>query len=395
MKILHLALLTILLAPALPAAAQEYAVPYSGSPYKDIAELEENQILHLPTGIVVSFEQMIDTLSGSRVIYIGETHDNLEAHRVQLEVIRRLYRKFPGKISVGMEMFRRSARGDLERWHRGELSDKQFRKLFHKNWGPGYGLYQPIFEFLKEQGIPLVGLKSSRAMEQQFREKGPGEEGMPEIDEQDVYHREYSMALFGGNDTHTDVVSKPYLMLLLWEEAMADTVAGFLKDEANADRKLIVLAGGFHVQYGYGIPKRAFRRHPHNYSILLPVVTEVPKELKHREMKMKKVSIPLISADFGLKVAYKVPPSNKIRLGVFLEEADNGLKVLKVEKNSNASRMQIQAEDVLMTLDGQPVMDVEDLAAKLQKHDFGDSVRLTVQRGQETLEIEGTLQDPG
>ena len=119
-----------------PAGAEEeYAVPNLGSPYKSLSELKENEILHLPTGLTVSVEQMIDTVSGSRVIYVGETHDNIEAHRVQLEIIRRLQEKYPGQVSVGMEMFRRSAQDDLDRWHTGNLTIKQFRKLFRKNWG--------------------------------------------------------------------------------------------------------------------------------------------------------------------------------------------------------------------------------------------------------------------
>ncbi|MDH3257338.1 MAG: ChaN family lipoprotein, partial [Nitrospinota bacterium] len=338
-------------------------------------------------------EQMIDTVSGSRVIYVGETHDNLEAHRVQLEIIRRLQEKFPGRISVGMEMFRRSAQDDLDRWHQKNLTDKQFRKLFRKNWGRGYGLYQPIFDYLQENSIPLIGLKSSRATEQKFRDDGPNQKGLPEIDTEDVYHREYSMSLFGGNDTHTGVVSKPYQMLLLWEESMAETVADFLKNKANANRKLVVLAGGFHVQYGYGIPKRAFRRVPHAYSIILPEVTEIPKELKDREMKMKSVSIPLYASDFSWKVAYIVPPPNRIRLGVFLEELENGLKVLKVEKDSNAERMTLQKDDVLLMLEGNELTDVEDLAARLQKHNFGDTVRLTIERDNSKQEVSGILRE--
>ena len=373
--------------------AENYAVPNAGSPYKDFAELKDGQILHLPTGLTVTVDQMIDTVAASRVIYVGETHDNLEAHRIQLEVIRRLRQQFPGRITVGMEMFRRSAQGDLDRWQQGHLTDKSFRKLFRKNWGRGFGMYQPIFEFLKANAIPLIGLKSSSEMEQQFRDGGPGQPGLPEIDTQDKYHRAYSMSLFGGSETHTGVVSKPYQMLLLWEESMAETVAQFLKDEANRDRKLIVLAGGFHVQYGYGIPKRAFRRVPHAYSIILPVVTEIPKELKDREMKMKKVSIPLYSADFGWKVSYIVPPPNRIRLGVFLEELKNGLKVLKVEEGSNAERMNLRIDDVLLNLGDHELADVEDLAAHLQKRNFGDTVHLRIKRGDSEQDVSGVLQE--
>ncbi len=376
-----------------PAGAEEYAVPNLGSPYKDLGELKEGEILHLPTGLTVSVVQMIDTVSGSRVIYVGETHDNVEAHRVQLEVIRRLQEKFPGRVSVGMEMFHRSAQDDLDRWHQGNLSGRQFRKLFRKNWGHGYGLYQPIFEYLKANSIPLIGLKSSRALEQKLRDGGPDQEGLPEMDTEDAYHREYSMSLFGGNDTHTGVVTKPYQMLVMWEESMAETVARFLKNEANRDRKLVVLAGGFHVQYGYGIPKRAFRRVPHAYSIILPAVTEIPKELKNREMKMESVSIPLYSSDFAWKVSYIIPKPNRIRLGVFLKMMENGLKVLEVEKGSNAERMNLQKDDVLLSIDRNELADVEDLATQLQKHNFGDTVHLKIQRGDSEQEISGVLQE--
>ena len=91
------------------AFAEEYAVPHSGSPYLPLDDLQNNEILHLPTGLKVSFDQMQNAISSSKVIYIGETHDNIEAHRAQLEIIKDLTRRFPEKISVGMEMFRRSA----------------------------------------------------------------------------------------------------------------------------------------------------------------------------------------------------------------------------------------------------------------------------------------------
>ena len=80
------------------AFGEEYAVPHSGSPYLPLDDLQNNEILHLPTGLKVSFDQMQNVISSSRVIYIGETHDNTEAHRVQLEIIGDLTRRFPEKI---------------------------------------------------------------------------------------------------------------------------------------------------------------------------------------------------------------------------------------------------------------------------------------------------------
>jgi uncharacterized iron-regulated protein len=58
--------------------SEEFSVPDSGSPYRNLQNMDAGQILHLPTGLWgVSREQILDSIASSRVIYIGETHDNI------------------------------------------------------------------------------------------------------------------------------------------------------------------------------------------------------------------------------------------------------------------------------------------------------------------------------
>ena len=368
------------------ALGEEYAVPHSGSPYLPLDDLQNNEILHLPTGLKVSFDQMQNVISSSRVIYIGETHDNTEAHRVQLEIIGDLTRRFPEKISVGMEMFRRSAQQDLDRWSKGELSLDHFKKLFRKNWGNGYPLYKPIFDFISKNHIPLIGLKPSKKTENLFRnnEQPSVQNNLPKIDFDDRYHRPFSMSVFGGHQA----MEKPYRMLLLWEETMAQTVADFLMDPSNINSKLVVLAGGFHVQYGFGIPKRAFRRVPHSYSIILPTVTELPPELEDREMDVQHVSIPLYSGDYAWKLQYKVLPDNKVKLGVTLENSENAVRIKSVSANSNAERAGLKKDDLLLAINEIELVDIEDLTNRLRNLGFDDQVKFIVKRGLEKITVE-------
>ncbi len=366
--------------------SEEFAVPNSGSPYKSLAKLEAGQIIHIPTGLLVSREQMMDSISASRVIYIGETHDNIEAHNVQLQIIQHLSDKYP--VAIGLEMFRRSAQKKLDLYKLGQLSKREFRNLFRSNWGSGFGLYQPIFDFAKSKGLPLIGLKPSREVENHFRsgDTAPGNTLYPEIDDTDPYHRAFSMSAFGGHTAK--VLEKPYRMLLLWEETMAQTVAEFLRNPANNEKKLVVLAGGFHVQYGFGIPKRAYRRIPHNYSIVLPDITEVPDNLKDREMTVKQVSIPLYSSDYVWKVEYKVPGHNKVKLGVRLaQEKDGAVRVKFVAKNSNAQNAGMKSGDLLLSMDGKTLADVEDILELLADKKFGDRSTFQLQRNNKILTI--------
>ena len=382
---LALSFLFWLLLFAKKGQTEEFAVPNSGSPYVNLGDLQTGQILHLPTGLTVNFSQMMDSVATSRVIYIGETHDNIEAHKVQLQIIKRLSEQFP--VAIGLEMFRRSAQVKLDQWNADKLSVKEFKKLFRTNWGPGYKLYQPIFDFAHTLKLPLIGLKSTREVENSFRSGDPAPDGTfyPELNEQDPYHRAFAMAAFGGHRGTNKALEKPYRMLLLWEETMAHTISQFLMNPKYKETKLIVLSGGFHVQYGFGIPKRAFRRLPHSYSIIQPTVTDVPEELKDREMEVEKVSIPLYAADYAWKVAYKVP--DNVRLGVRLAKKKEGIMVIEVMENTNAKRAGMLEGDVLIRMDGQKLSSVEEVLEQIQNKNFTDLSIFNVLRDGRELQI--------
>jgi uncharacterized iron-regulated protein len=365
---------------------EEFAVPNSGSPYLNLGDLQTGEILHLPTGLTVNFDQMMDSVSKSRVIYIGETHDNIEAHKVQLQIIKKLTEQFP--VAIGMEMFRRSAQEKLDQWHTGELSVKEFKNLFHTNWGSGYRLYQPIFDFARANQLPLIGLKSSRKVENSFRSGDPAPENTfyPELDDQDPYHRAYCMAAFGGHRGTEKALEKPYRMLLLWEETMAQTVSRFLINPKYKNTKLVVLSGGFHIQYGFGIPKRAYRRVPHAYSTIQPTITHIPEELQDREMVVEKVSIPLYAADYAWKVEYKV--YDNVRLGVRLAQKKEGVTIVTVTQNSNAATAGIVKGDLLLSMDGKKLTRTEEVLEQLQNKKFNDRSTFHLRRDGKELNVE-------
>ena len=178
-------------------------------------------------------------------------------------------------------------------------------------------------------------------------------------------------------------------MLLLWEETMAQTVAEFLRNPLNKNKKLVVLAGGFHVQYGFGIPKRAYRRIPHPYSIILPDITKVPENLKDREMTVKKVSIPLYAADYAWKVEYRVPGQNKVKLGVRLtEEKGGGVRIKTVGNNSNAQTAGMKPGDLLVSMDGHILSGVDDVLELLGHKKFDERSTFKIQRENQTLTVE-------
>lgn len=244
----------------------------ASAPYTDMDKLKEGDIVHLPTGVEVSKEQMLGAVSDARIIYVSEQHDNIAAHEAQLDVIKYLYDKYPDKIAVGMEMFRRSSQDKLDAVSDGKKSIDEFNDIFDEDWTADWReAYQMLLDYMHEKSIPVIGLKPTKEIEAIVR-SGNSSDDVPELDMYDKYHRETYLPFFKGPNTSDEVAERKYKMMVLWDEAMAERVAEFLKNPANKDKKLIVIAGEGHIGHGFGIPKRAYRREPHDYSMIIPTV---------------------------------------------------------------------------------------------------------------------------
>ncbi|HET8760110.1 MAG TPA: ChaN family lipoprotein [Nitrospiria bacterium] len=382
-------------APAAPAAQPAPHVESAESPYRALNGLPEGTILHVPSGVSLTPDQLFDLLGAARVVYVGESHDNLSHHRIQLDIIRALAERYPGQVAVGMEMFQRPAQPALDRWTRGELSAKEFESLWYENWTEDYAYYRAILEFVRDRRIPLIALnaaeRTARALSGRQPDALSPEEraGLPEIDTQDPYHRRQMEAVFGGHAKGSGF-DPFYRTMLLWDETMAQTVADFVSGPAGRDRRLVVLAGGGHIAYGFGIPRRAFRRAPVPYVTVIPQ-TEVemaPADRPDLVMQVESFSVPLPIADIVWAVGYEDLPSPSVRLGVRIEAAEGGVTITSVDSGSAAERAGLREDDVIVSFDGETVRRPADVVRLVRGHGPGDHASLTVTRGAETMTLD-------
>lgn len=372
----------------------------SESPYIEIDQIEEGKIVHVPTGVAVSKEQLIDFLTPARIIYVGEVHDNLEDHRVQLEILKEMNNRFQGKVAVGMEMFRRPAQPKLNQWLEGSLSDKDFRKLWIENWGMEMGYYQELLNFIKENKIPLIALNASQEWEVKVGMKGINglsaeeQKALPQIDRTDPYHRQALQAIFKGHgptgQQGGEGFTSFYDTMLLWDETMAESIARYLSSPEGADKKMVVFAGGFHVGYGFGIPRRAFRRLPEPYQIVIPNTKDVP-EAKRFQVELKLPDLPLRLADFVWGVGYREFESKKVRLGVQIEPFQAGVRITEVSPNSTAEAAGVQQGDIVVSFDGEEMHEPFDLTYAVGQKSPGDRVKMKLIRDGKIIETEAVM----
>lgn len=357
------------------------------SPYIDPHTLRVGEILHLATGRLLGESEALDYLCRFPVVYVGEAHDNVEAHAVQLTVLKAMEACFPGQLALGLEMLQRPFQADADAFVRGEMSERDFERVWQKSWGD-ISYYRELLHFAREKRIPLLALNASAATRKAVREQPPAAmtpeaaQEVPEIDTQDPYHRAYVQAMVGG---HAKGVSADafYRVQLLWDETMAETAAEYLKSPAGRGRRLLVLAGSNHVRYGFGIPRRLFRRVPLPFVIVEPYVhgagVEVPKD---RLMEVDVPALPLRPADLYWSVRYRDLKGEQVKLGILVEDAGGaGVRVTGVLPGGPGHAAGLLAGDLIVSVDGTEVNAAADLIHEVGRHKRGEKGTIEVLRG--------------
>ena len=368
------------------------------SPYQDLSSLKEGDIVHLRTGVKITEPQLINDIEGARIIYVAETHDNVCSHNVQLTILKALAERYPRKIAVGMEMLKRSSQEAADQWTSGQLDEKGFFDVWVHDWGDNFEYYRSILRYVREHRIPLVALRASDDwMKKAKNPESPeqvtqDQEALPDMDLHDPYHRAVVKAVFkdhpmGGMDFETF-----YRAQVLWDESMAQSIAEYLQSEAGRDKKMVVFAGTHHIQFGFGIPRRVFRRLPLPYVIVLPMTVHLPPDKTDRLMHIAMPDIPLQPGDFAWIVGYEDLKGQKVHLGVIIQDTDEGVKILGTLKNSSAQQAGLLKDDILTALDDEPVKTKLDLIYLISLKKPGDKGKIDVLRDGKPLVFDVTYQ---
>jgi uncharacterized iron-regulated protein len=362
--------------------------PGEDVPYPLKAPPKAEEIHHIPTGLKLSFDAAMDMVSGARLVCVGETHDNIHAHRVELLILRDLYRRFPGKIAIGMEMFREPEQEVLDRWTSGGLSEIEFLKAtkWYENWGSDFGYYRDILRFARENRIDVVALNPSRELQQEVRESGLDnlagglKAKLPEIGPPDPYQRAAMKAVYGAHLRTEGMFDAFFRVQLLWEETMAVRIVDYLRSPRGEGKKMVTFTGGWHVKYGFGIPKKVIRRMPMPYVVVLPAEVSIPEEKKEQMMDVDLPPIPLLPADFVWWVPYEGLEGKQAVMGVLMAWKDNEVIVEGVTPGSPAEKAGIAKGDRIVSFDGEPVSDITDVFLRVREKKQGDEAAVAVRR---------------
>jgi uncharacterized iron-regulated protein len=370
------------------------------SPYRDPATLETGQILHVATGRLLTEPELIDYLSHYRVVYVGEIHDNVEAHAMQLAILKGLEERFPRGVALGLEMLRRPDQESVDAYLRGAMEEKEFAKVWGRSWGARtFPYYRDIMGLVRERNIPVLALNAGRDLLDAIRKEGLDgldeayAERLPEMDLDDSYHRAFLEGIFGGHAGGDRQLEAFCQIQWLWDETMAQTAADYLASAEGKDKRLVVFAGGNHVRYGFGIPRRLFRRTPLPYSVVDAYAVHIAEERPDKLMDVDLPELPMRPADVYWAVGYEDLEDQRVMLGVQLEPLEEGgVRVAGIVPDGPAAAAGIEVGDVIVSLGGSAVQEVFDVTYELSGYAPGETHPLELIRGDQRLTLDVTYE---
>lgn len=230
-------------------------------------EVRLNRITRTSDGKFVDAESVAESASNTGFVYVGESHDNADAHRWQARIIGALH-EFGRDVIIGLEMYQRPKQGFLDMWTLGKLSESEFieRSDWKNQWGFDFGLYAPIFQYAQEKRLRMVALNIPRDWVRAVGRGGPAalpqEADVPQLYLGNKEHRQVFDALIGGHPMSApEAMDNMYAAQVLWDESMADSAIKYLERAPKSKRNVfVVLAGNGHVMYKQGINYRVERR---------------------------------------------------------------------------------------------------------------------------------------
>lgn len=362
------------------------------------APVGSEEIFKLPEGEKRSFHQLLEELDRPPVIFVGESHDQIEHHRIQVNLIHEFVTQ--GKeIAIGMEMFETSSQPILDRWSQGLMAEKEFLDdtKWDLTWGIDYHLYKGILDEVQKHRLKLIGLNVQRDLIRKVAEQGI--EGLtpedrvhlPEMDLSDRAHRAYVRSVYKDHqEGSAKDFERFYQAQCLWDEGMAETLSEFLRLPENREKVVFVFAGSGHIVFDFGIPKRFFRRTP------LPFKTLILKEWRQNIGRDPDIQFTSVSQRLGdyLWITQPNPPGIRHpRIGVVFKEATGGegLQIERVIPGSPAEKAGLMAGDQLLTVEGRKIAKVKDIHDAVVEKGSANDIIFTILRGEMKKEITITL----
>jgi len=223
--------------------------------------------LELDNQKALSLDSVLEKISKERVIFIGEIHGTASIHLLQLEIIKRL-RQRGKELVIALEAFPFTRQEILNKWIEGSLNRHDFEQAYSATWSIPFEYYEGIFDYAKEQHIPIVAMNAEDAVIRKVLKKGL--QAVPED-----FLRKIKFTDCSTDNAYKELVNSIYhaseFPFFCDGQRLRDAVMAFNISNAmrGNDYTVVVLAGVAHASK-LAVPRMLESHTGATYTVLLP-----------------------------------------------------------------------------------------------------------------------------
>ena len=122
-------------------------------------------------GHEVGFEEMMEKVKKSDVVFFGEMHNSPVSHWLETQVLKSMYHAFGRRLTVGMEMFESDNQLIIDEYLDGWITTSRFEAEC-RLW-PNYSTdYEPIVDMVKQDSLRLIATNVPRRYANMVKNRG-------------------------------------------------------------------------------------------------------------------------------------------------------------------------------------------------------------------------------
>jgi uncharacterized iron-regulated protein len=338
------------------------------------------------SGEPLSLDDVLKLARDKDYILIGEDHRNVCDHSVQQRVLAALAGSDTPPV-VGLEMVAADKQPVLDDFAAGMVSvdDLEAELEWSERWGSPFSLFRGHFEIIRRHSLPVAGLNVPSAVTRKIARQGidaldPDERAwlpaeIVPVPNAQVPYLDAVLDQHAGRDTRSmeaDAATRRerfFLVQSIWDSAMAEQAVALRR---KYDWPVLVVAGGGHVEHGWGIARRISRFDPGARILLL---------------------MPWRGGEFEPDAAnafFFCPETYQSRMGMTLTATGRGgLLVERVARGSRADAAGLRPGDLLTSASGVRLDQLMDLhMAGFKVHEADAPLVFTVVRADRSFTID-------
>ncbi|MBI1391087.1 MAG: hypothetical protein GC154_21885 [bacterium] len=227
--------------------------------------------LDLYRGEPVAWEDMLDDLASSKIVFLGEVHTLQRHHDLQTQIITALSDRGK-KVLLGVEQMEARFDDWMQRYNRGEITFDELASSteWRTRW-ENCADYRPILEAAIHSGGRVVSLNAraetiraiGRGGLDSLSESDRGELPQEMVFDEPLYETLLNKLMLIHMAFTEEMLRNVYRAQVARDETMAENMANAWKALDDPDEWVgVVICGAGHCSYGLGTASRLSRRLP-------------------------------------------------------------------------------------------------------------------------------------